>query len=161
MGYIDNFNLVLALLVLATCFSFSPVLGMKYLGPNLYAGEVEVYVNNLIAPNILLYNHCKSKENDLGLQKVAYGHNQTWSFRVNFFATTLYWCNMYWFNDMSKSYVQGGFQIYKATRDYDKCDGNCVRNVKREGLCFFNPDQSDIPPKFMFAWPKKSIIGIN
>ena len=37
--------------------------------------------------------HCKSKDDDLGEHQIGPGGNFNWSFRENFWQTTLYWCN--------------------------------------------------------------------
>ncbi|PIA62067.1 hypothetical protein AQUCO_00200210v1 [Aquilegia coerulea] len=116
----------------------------------IYLGRVRVYVNNLIAPNKMMDIHCKSKDDDLQLQTLAYGQNQTWSFKVNFWGTTLFWCGMGWKDDTGR-YLQGSFKIYEYMRDYSKCDGICVWNAQKDGLYFLNPETRD-PPELMFTW---------
>ncbi|PIA62065.1 hypothetical protein AQUCO_00200208v1 [Aquilegia coerulea] len=117
----------------------------------IYLGRVHVYVKNLIAPNKILNLHCKSKDNDLGLHKLAYRQNQTWSFKVNFMGSTLFWCGMVWQDDRGH-WVQGSFIIYKYTRDYGKCDGICVWDVQKNGLYFLNPETKNPPELLAGHW---------
>lgn len=40
--------------------------------------------------------HCKSKDNDLGMQTMNNGQSFSWKFTSNFWGTTLYFCHFYW-----------------------------------------------------------------
>ena len=40
--------------------------------------------------------HCKSKDNDLGFHTLGLNQVYKWSFNVNFWASTLFWCNFWW-----------------------------------------------------------------
>ncbi|KAI9185099.1 hypothetical protein LWI28_004114 [Acer negundo] len=43
---------------------------------------------------LILYVHCKSRDNDLGLQNLTAGAEFEWHFKLNFSGSTLFWC--YW-----------------------------------------------------------------
>ncbi|OMP10648.1 Plant self-incompatibility S1 [Corchorus olitorius] len=53
-----------------------------------------VYVVNELSNNKSLFLHCKSKDDDLGIQNLSPGANFTWSFQRNMLRTTLFWCYM-------------------------------------------------------------------
>ncbi|RZC62993.1 hypothetical protein C5167_024753 [Papaver somniferum] len=85
----------LFLVVLTILFWFSSVTD----GLGLYWEKTEVVIKNDISPNTTLTFHCKSGDEDLGEQSLA--SKDSWSFRffINFFDTTLYWCNFRWVDE--------------------------------------------------------------
>ncbi|KAK8500875.1 hypothetical protein V6N13_061778 [Hibiscus sabdariffa] len=78
-----------------------------------------VLVYNALAPWTNLIIHCKSDDDDLGIQHVAYGKDFEFHFRPNIWGNTLFHCTMkfnraaYWFD------------IYVQDRDEDIFD-QCV-----------------------------------
>ena len=44
--------------------------------------------------NNTLEAHCKSKQDDLGFHHIGVNEEFQWHFRVKFWGTTLYWCNV-------------------------------------------------------------------
>ncbi|MCL7045367.1 hypothetical protein MKW94_008763 [Papaver nudicaule] len=82
---------------------------------------------------ILLTYHCKSKDADLGERSLApFGTSWKWRFYINFWDTTLYWCNFQW--DENGKTRQEGFQIYKAKRDIPTCGYNCRYSIRSDGV---------------------------
>lgn len=57
-------------------------------------GTWHVHVVNNLSAGKTLFAHCKSKSDDLGERNLAPGTEFNWSFKVNFWGTTLYWCYM-------------------------------------------------------------------
>ncbi|XP_050208757.1 S-protein homolog 1-like [Mercurialis annua] len=53
-----------------------------------------VHIVNELRQNQDLFIHCKSADNDLGRHNLLKGQEFGWSFRLNFFGTTLFWCNL-------------------------------------------------------------------
>ncbi|KAB2636491.1 hypothetical protein D8674_027025 [Pyrus ussuriensis x Pyrus communis] len=51
-----------------------------------------VHVVNNLGARKTLFAHCQSKNDDIGNHTIAPGAEITWSFKPNFFGTTLYWC---------------------------------------------------------------------
>lgn len=51
-----------------------------------------VHVVNNLGAGKTLFAHCQSKNDDIGNRTIAPGAEITWSFKPNFFGTTLYWC---------------------------------------------------------------------
>ncbi|PIA62066.1 hypothetical protein AQUCO_00200209v1 [Aquilegia coerulea] len=144
-----NMKVLLAVVVFTIYFGCSSVSGKR----------VSVYVNNMVAPDTMLDIHCKSKNDDLGLHKIAYRQNQTWSFKINFWGTTLFWCGMGWHDKDPRGfnpggYIHGSFEIYNYKRDSKKCDGICVWNVQNYGIYFVNKDTKK--NEFMFSWQPAS-----
>ncbi|RXH98124.1 hypothetical protein DVH24_010449 [Malus domestica] len=58
----------------------------------LRPGRWHVHVVNNLRAGKTLFAHCQSKNDDIGNRTIAPGAEITWSFKPNFFGTTLYWC---------------------------------------------------------------------
>ncbi|XP_024021685.1 S-protein homolog 5 [Morus notabilis] len=76
--------------------------------------------------------HCASKDTDLGTHKLTFGGNFHWSFNVNFWRTTLFYCDKSWDN------VKGHFDVFMAKRDTHRCaEDECFWEVKKDGLYLY------------------------
>lgn len=93
---------------------------------------VNVTINNELDADLELTLHCKSKDDDLGIQKLPFNGSFGFHFRPNFWFTTLYFCSFQWKDAFHR------FDIYIADRDYNKCKTNCMWNVIVKGPCMFN-----------------------
>ncbi|BAT90068.1 hypothetical protein VIGAN_06124000 [Vigna angularis var. angularis] len=123
--------LLLWFMLLSTCNALGP--------------ETTVTVTNSLEGGPLLFLHCKSKDNDLGVQDLRPNASFSWKFGVNFFATTLFHCSFQWERVIHK------FVIYDAERDADFCtrcrwivkhDGPCLILSERKTNCFdWKPNQ--------------------
>lgn len=89
--------------------------------------------NDLGNDSLVLHLHCKSKDDDLGEQALAPHQFFEFSFRPNFFLTTLYYCEFWWGNGSH------WFDIYVALRDTDRCNDKCWWMVHKDGPCLLNP----------------------
>ncbi|KAG5069432.1 hypothetical protein AAZX31_01G129600 [Glycine max] len=98
----------------------------------IFDGKKTVRVYNGMNDGILVYLHCRSKDNDLGQHVLAFAEFQKWSFNDNLFGTTLFWCTM------NASNVHASFEVYRAKTEEYKCDTQCDRNLKKDGGYFFN-----------------------
>jgi len=94
-----------------------------------------VTVRNNLEGGPDLFLHCKSAENDLGVQDLHPNCSFSWTFQINFFRTTLFHCSFQW------EYVLHKFDIYEARRDADTCD-TCSWEVKKDGPCMLFSDKS-------------------
>ncbi|OVA01791.1 Plant self-incompatibility S1 [Macleaya cordata] len=114
--------------------------------------KIHVSVVNEISEQTELTIHCKSADDDLGEHKLGYNQDFHWSFRQNFWHSTLFWCSMWW-TDSNGHLVQGSYDIYSISRDWDRCHNECKYPVRQDGIYAFfeKPD-----PKFnlVFPWPK-------
>ncbi|KDP40968.1 hypothetical protein JCGZ_24967 [Jatropha curcas] len=54
--------------------------------------EFHMHIVNRLGNNKILLAHCKSKDNDLGVQNITAGSELSWKFRENIMWSTLYWC---------------------------------------------------------------------
>lgn len=101
-------------------------------------------VNGLTNAQTLLV-HCKSKDNDLGEHDLNGGTEYNWTFRVNFWDTTLFWCYLQKPDGKSSSFE--AFWVEKSTiwLVY-KCSGNnCIWIAKDDGIYLKdNEAQKDI-----------------
>jgi len=91
--------------------------------------KTTVIVRNSLEGRQDLVLHCMSKDNDLGMQHLRFDQTFRWSFRVNFFETTLFHCTFQW---QGASYK---FVIYDARRDDPDCS-QCSWIIKEQGPCF-------------------------
>ncbi|KAF8394211.1 hypothetical protein HHK36_020418 [Tetracentron sinense] len=108
--------------------------------------KTHVRIANDLAEGLNLTLHCKSKDDDLGIKIVPYHYYYEWSFKVNIFETTLYFCAMNW-RDAS-----GTFDVYVAKRDRFRCTEKCWWMVREDGLYYRNDRTGDFD--FWFGWPK-------
>lgn len=115
-----------------------------------YFKKVHVYVTNKLQGGKTLTVSCKSKDDDLGVHKLA--HNQTfeWSFRNNIWDSTLFWCHMGWYKKGNKL-VYSKYNIYKATRDQIRCFKRCYWSILDAGLYSFS-DPKESWEK-LYNWP--------
>lgn len=90
--------------------------------------KTTVIVKNSLEGGPDLFLHCRSADNDLGMQHLHPNWSFTFRFRINFFGTTLFHCSFRWKHFLHK------FVIYEASRDADTCD-LCSWEVKRDGPC--------------------------
>lgn len=108
-------------------------------------------INNL--PNSILRVHPQSKDNDLGYHNLNNGQDYTWSFKVNFPSTTLYFAHFWWNNKKQKS-----FNVFDIGLGMDYCGYNiialnrCYWYVKEDGFYIQNNYKSGHPLKKMYDW---------
>lgn len=92
---------------------------------------VEVTIVNGLEDKLDLTIHCKSREDDLGVQLLRHDESFTFKFKNNIIGTTLFFCSFQW---------TGGFHwfdIYKSSRDdYDTCKWV----ITKSHPCWFGTD---------------------
>ncbi|XP_027343140.1 S-protein homolog 3-like [Abrus precatorius] len=98
---------------------------------NENGGTKHVLVKNELGNGVVLYLHCRSKDDDLGLHVLQNGNYQEWSFRDNVIDTTLFWCSLKWNNQ------QHSFEIYSTINDGRRCASQCLRRIRPDGAYFF------------------------
>ena len=79
--------------------------------------------------------HCKSKDDDLGEHVLRVGDNYNWSFKENFWITTLFWCRF------SSKYGQvSGDVFWTAKWDWfnEQCaHHNCTWTCRDQGIYMY------------------------
>ncbi|KAK9291321.1 hypothetical protein L1049_019266 [Liquidambar formosana] len=93
--------------------------------------KVKVIIANELERPLTL--HCKSKDDDLGRHVLQHWKEYSWAFRVNFWQTTLFWCNFQW-HLQRNILVEGSFKIYEARKDQERCQKSCIWILRQEGL---------------------------
>ncbi|XP_015892178.1 S-protein homolog 1 [Ziziphus jujuba] len=104
------------------------------------AARREVHIVNGLSPGRMLFAHCKSKDDDLGEHNLAVGQEFSWSFKFNFFGTTLYWC------DTHTDHQHAAFNVYWHKQWLeDRCDErSCIWTAKDDGFYLKNiPENRD------------------
>ncbi|GAV61876.1 Self-incomp_S1 domain-containing protein, partial [Cephalotus follicularis] len=94
----------------------------------LFLGEGRIYVSimNFMQSNVTL--HCKSRNDDLEEHALSHGNSYEWSFYVNFWKTTLFFCTF------TSQHGRGVYDIFKAHRDDMRCSSLCLWEVKDDGV---------------------------
>ncbi|KAL0694045.1 hypothetical protein Bca4012_061225 [Brassica carinata] len=93
--------------------------------------------------------HCKSKNDDLGVQTLAPGSTWSFNFKPAIFGTTLFFCNFKW--DRESHW----FDIYDDNRDGPRQDNPCYLcswNIYRSLACRF--DESTDRFDLCYDWNK-------
>ncbi|XP_026377177.1 S-protein homolog 29-like [Papaver somniferum] len=77
---------------------------------------IHASVRNDISDKTVLTIHCKSKDDDLGEHKLAYGQSFNWTFHQNFMRSTMFWCFMWWTDSTGKT-IQGSYEVVVEVDD--------------------------------------------
>ncbi|GLU07727.1 hypothetical protein SLE2022_246750 [Rubroshorea leprosula] len=107
---------------------------------NNFLTRYHVQIINELADGRYLDVHCKSKDDDLGLQHLGpNGGNYMFSFRINFGATTLFWCN-FWYN-----YSHAVFNVFEGSTGFivGMCGGGdtCTWKAQVDGFYLYNNEE--------------------
>lgn len=106
---------------------------------NIIHAKVHVHVKNSLGDGQRMRLHCQSKNDDLGMVVLEDGQEARWSFSVNFFSTTLFYCNVKWNASASSWY---SFDAYSAKRDYRRCNSECRWLISDGGSLFGYDERS-------------------
>lgn len=107
--------------------------------------KVHVHVINRLGDNKPMNIHCRSNEDDLGYQRVEDGSETTWNFSVNFWGTTLFYCDVQWGDSGQKH-----FDAYDANRDNQRCRSLCRWMISKEGWLYGYNQEAEIWELFQF-----------
>ncbi|KAL3620069.1 hypothetical protein CASFOL_034981 [Castilleja foliolosa] len=105
-----------------------------------------VRVYNNLGYGISLTLHCKSKDDDLGIQVLDNEDSFEWRFHPNWLGTTLFFCSM------ESNDKNGAFDIYKDERDGERCR-ECVWKVTQDGVRGYNKEGG--VEQIWFRWVPK------
>ncbi|KAF3457603.1 hypothetical protein FNV43_RR02261 [Rhamnella rubrinervis] len=100
-----------------------------------------------------VYVHCKSGNNDLGFHIIPRSGSYQWSFKVNFWETTLFYCYLKYQLPNGGRIVRGGFDMYVAKRDRKRCPKFCVWSVLSDGIHGYREDSGLATSDLFFPWP--------
>ncbi|KAL9670954.1 hypothetical protein QQ045_008517 [Rhodiola kirilowii] len=97
--------------------------------------RMTVYIKHRMGQGVVVDLHCKSKDDDLGVQHLAQEQQYSFSFLPNIWGTTQFWCDVSW---------NGRKQVFDAYRNkvqfwrcYDMaCD--CPWLLTPNGPCFYD-----------------------
>ncbi|GER38859.1 plant self-incompatibility protein S1 family [Striga asiatica] len=90
--------------------------------------KVRVVVKNGIESDNSVTIRCYSSDDNLGLHRLSYGAEFGWNFRVNFFGTTKFYCDL-----VTKSgYGNYGVYDYKIS---EFCNDFCLWVLTKDGPC--------------------------
>ena len=95
--------------------------------------RISVNITNVLKSHDQLTVHCKSGDDDLGIHQMPFLGGYAFSFRPNFWGSTLFYCTFQW------SGFSHYFDIYKDHRDREQCNNTlCLWIVGEQGICMFN-----------------------
>lgn len=105
-----------------------------------------VYVVNGLGNNQSLSARCKSKDDDVGIQQLSVGSNLTWTFRTDFFHSTLFWCYL------TRDTASATFEVFwYDARLFDKCQWkSCIWIAKDDGI--YLTDLAQSRDEFRYSW---------
>ena len=109
------------------------ILLVLLLTSNSVDGKIHVRIYNTLVNDLDLTIHCKSKDDDLGVQLIHPLDAFEFSFNNRESGETLFFCSFKWKGAFK------WFDIYKDKRDGDQCvRGLCYWNIKQDSLCMIN-----------------------
>ncbi|KAM1122392.1 hypothetical protein ACFX2I_003955 [Malus domestica] len=136
-------------LVLAFAIAMSPSLCFPSTKGEVFPlfTKWHVYVVNGLGNQESLFVHCKSKDNDLGIQKLSPGTNTTWGFRTNFLHSTLFWCYL-----RKSSAQHAALKVFwQDIYLFEKCNWkNCIWIAKDDGI--YIKDFANVRDEFSKKW---------
>lgn len=94
-------------------------------------GKVHVRVMNKLGHGRSMELHCQSMDDDLGRLTVPDGLEIEWEFHVNFWGTTLFYCDVQW-----NGSVWHHFDAYSHQRDDGRCETQCNWMIAEDGRLF-------------------------
>lgn len=118
-----------------------------------YVHKVHVHLFNNLPDGKNATIHCKSADDDLG-EHILRSPNEgfSWAFHVNFWDTTLYWCNVWWYPSKGHM-IKGSFNVYEAERDEAACGKDCNRFIQEDGIVFYYPSSKTF--QLVYPWPNQ------
>ncbi|XP_028773432.1 S-protein homolog 2-like [Neltuma alba] len=87
-----------------------------------------VRMTNDLGGGLDLTVHCKQKDEDLGVHLLHPNETYEFTFRPNFWGTTLYFCGFSWPG------VLHWFNIFTMKRDFKKCF-TCIWQIRQDKPC--------------------------
>ncbi|XP_057428962.1 S-protein homolog 5-like [Lotus japonicus] len=136
-------TIVSVLVIISACVLIVPVQGQEGGVDRWFWRKTVRIINDLGDDSTQLYVHCRSKDDDIGEHYLTNGQFIEWSFNVNIWRTTLFWCNFAWNSE------QQSFDIY-TRKDYNTCKAQCWRSIRPDGAYFYHEYGSANP-----YWLKK------
>ncbi|OMO53469.1 Plant self-incompatibility S1 [Corchorus olitorius] len=94
-----------------------------------------IHIFNNMSQGEVLTTHCKSKDDDLGIRKIFPRNEWNWTFKENFFQTTLFWCYL------AKDKVHhAAFEVFSENEELqNSCDyKHCRWEAREDGFYLFN-----------------------
>ncbi|CAI0554104.1 unnamed protein product [Linum tenue] len=105
--------------------------------------RTRVTITNRISGWRQLKVHCKSGNDDLGVQVLNPGEGYRFKFWPNVQGTTLFYCYFNWGEGLRR------FDIYDQDRDSKRCKTWCPWDIKESGPCVITKDFTSC-----FQWKK-------
>ena len=105
----------------------------------------EIHIVNGLSKGQMLLVHCKSKDNDLGEHNLTAASEFNWSFRVNLWDSTLFWCFLRKPNGQHKSFEAFWVEKESIWLYYRCLESNCTWTAKDDGIYLANnPDKTQL-----------------
>lgn len=132
----------------AIVISTKPSLGtLREPHDGIHLEKTVVWIYNNLGPALDLTIHCKFKKDDLGTHVILYQSNYQWSFHVNFWETTLFFCGLSWQEG------SGVFDIFVAMRDEYRCPYQCNWIACTDGMHGLK-EGTQRDPDIVYTWEK-------
>ncbi|KAF4372882.1 S-protein homolog 24-like [Cannabis sativa] len=112
----------------------------------IFVWPTRVQIFNNLNDEVQLTVHCRSGDDDLGAHVLASNQEYEFKFRINFTGTTLYSCSLTWIGGT------GSYQLFKASRDSDRCASKCVWRAHNDGIYGFKEGRNQTKADIIYKW---------
>ncbi|XP_022727882.1 S-protein homolog 1-like [Durio zibethinus] len=149
------FLLVLAMIAISPSISSSSEPGKEHTLIFEMYKTWHVHAVNGMSQNEILFLHCKSGDNDLGIRNLTVGTEFDWKFKPQIFGKTLFWCYM------ASDHGHASFNVFWNDDDlFYRCAWkNCIWIAKDDGIYLKNiPQKYD---EFRHKWEPGRLLDAN
>lgn len=151
--YNSKSRLIHALVILLISQTSTPSLGLETKG-NVFPAFIRWHVTvvNGLNDAVAISVHCRSQDDDLGLQTLPPTADFSWSFEANFFHSTLFWCRLRKGGSGVGNSVTVAFKVFwHDVRLFERCGWkNCIWIAKDDGI--YNRDSAKGIDEFCYSW---------
>ncbi|XVF21439.1 hypothetical protein REPUB_Repub12eG0090500 [Reevesia pubescens] len=149
------FLLVSAIIAISSSTSWSSEAGKEHADMFEDYKTWHVHAVNGMSHNKILFLHCKSRNNDLGIHNLTVGTEFDWKFKPQIFGKTLFWCYM------ASDNVHASFDVFWYDNDlFYRCNWKqCIWIAKDDGVYLKNvPENYD---EFRHKWESGRLLDAN
>ncbi|KAF8393870.1 hypothetical protein HHK36_020068 [Tetracentron sinense] len=99
---------------------------------SIVLAEVHVRIMNKLGYGRSMNIHCQSQDDDFGILILPDGYETEWRFSINFWGSTLFYCDVQWDNSLMLYH----FDAYSTDRDLERCQTECRWMITPEGMLY-------------------------
>ncbi|KAM3266798.1 hypothetical protein P3L10_003793 [Capsicum annuum] len=150
MAYYPYKQVLLSLIILSLINNFMRITNARYINLDINPKITLRFISGLPENSSVAKVRCQSKDDDLGDRTLNPGDQFDFSFRMNFFATTLYFCSFTWGTKHNSFDVFKGGKSYCPNRPFKRV--YCTWLLKDSGI-YLALGSNPPPESFKFIHP--------